>query len=518
VATKLALINDPRYTPFVKRYAFNLVRFAVEVCGMIPTVQQLEILRSVQDPSSRTSVSSGHGIGKTKLLALIGLWHMLCYPNSNTVLTAPKLKTVSEGCWKEFADLKTAISGAAQGWVAEYFEVQASKVYVKNMKLTWWIVPSTAPKGNPESLAGKHNTYLMFLVDEASGVEDASFGVITGALTGGPGNRMLLTSQPTRGTGFFYNTHHELSKEEGGVWTALQFSSIDSILVSDDFIIEKKAQYTEDEWAIKVLGEFRDLAGKYLIGADAIRKCKGRNVIKADEAYGWFTLNDIGGGGYRDDTVMLSAKVIGEGEYGEDARRVQITAAPIVSNSKDPSDFYGDIIEEGGRLSNSMAQIDGGGIGLTVIKQLEKNGFTAFNKIMWGAPNFKIEFKERYVNQRAQATCGLARAISEGRVGFDESVPETVIRKIIKQGSKIPYFYDEKARRYLMSKKEMAAEGLPSPDVFDALAFAFIESAHFNEADGTVLGGTDDGTEKARARAAIIAALEAAETEEVIEA
>lgn len=352
MAQKTVLLDDPRFVEFCFRYAFDLVRFCVEVCNMVPTEQQIDILQSVQAPSSRTTVSSGHGIGKTRLLSVISLWHLLTHPNSNTVLTAPKLKTVSEGCWKEFSDLKTSMLSGMHPWICGYFAVETTKVYVLGMKLSWWIVPATAPKGSPESLAGKHNKFLLFAVDEASGVEDANFGVITGALTGGPGNRMLLTSQPTRGSGFFYSTHHELSKDEGGVWNSFVFSSIDSPIVSDEFLLEKKIQYNEDEWAIKCLGAFRDLAGKYLIGADAIRKCVGRTAIEDGEPFGWFLMCDIGGGGYRDDTVLLAAKVSGNAEYGEDARRVQLVAVPICSNSKDPSDVYGDIITEASRLSN----------------------------------------------------------------------------------------------------------------------------------------------------------------------
>ena len=96
----MRLLDDPRYLPFAARYAFSLARFAAEVVGMMPTHQQLELLDSVSPPGSRTSVRSGHGSGKSRSLAVIALWHLLCYPKSNTMITAPKIEQVRNVAWK----------------------------------------------------------------------------------------------------------------------------------------------------------------------------------------------------------------------------------------------------------------------------------------------------------------------------------------------------------------------------------------------------------------------------------
>jgi hypothetical protein len=94
---------------------------------------------------------------------------------------------------------------------------------------------------------------------------------------------------------------------------------------------------------------------------------------------------------------------------------------------------------EAGLLSNASVLIDAGGIGLGVCKQLDKDGFTNYSKIYWGSPNFKKEYKERYVNQRAQAICGLSRAVQDGRFGVDASIPLSFVKKMVKQGSRVPY-------------------------------------------------------------------------------
>jgi len=65
-----SLLSDQRYIPFVKRYAFDLNRFSIEVCGTIPTFQQFDLFNSISPAGSRTTVSSGHGIGKSRLIAV----------------------------------------------------------------------------------------------------------------------------------------------------------------------------------------------------------------------------------------------------------------------------------------------------------------------------------------------------------------------------------------------------------------------------------------------------------------
>ncbi|TOE56077.1 terminase, partial [Vibrio parahaemolyticus] len=70
-------------------------------------------------------------------------------------------------------------------------------------------------------------------------------GIITGALTG-QDNRILLLSQPTRPSGYFYDTHHKLAKRPGnpdGVYTAITLNSEESPLVTPAFIKMKLAEY-----------------------------------------------------------------------------------------------------------------------------------------------------------------------------------------------------------------------------------------------------------------------------------
>jgi hypothetical protein len=295
---------------------------------------------------------------------------------------------------------------------------------------------------------------------------------------------MAIASQPTRSTGFFYETHHKLSRAEGGVWNNLIFNSEFSPIVSAAFIAEKRSQYTEEEYAIKVQGRFPENSSKYLIGPQAIENCIGRSVIRPGDAWGWILPVDVSGGGWRDESVIPVLQVVGMGEHGPDARRAQLTGVALNSNSQDPAQLHGVIAEEASRRNNANAMVDADGMGLIVCKQLDLQGFSNYRKVKWGRPNFAKELKDRYFNQRAQAICGLSRAVQEGRFGVDTTVPKSFLKKMVTQGSRIPFHWNEKGQRVIMKKEDMRAkENLPSPDVWDALSFAFLEDAHYSIAE-----------------------------------
>ncbi len=498
-----ALSADARWKAFAERYAMDAARFAVEVCGMTSiTWQQVDLFNSVSPFGSRTSVSSGHGTGKTRSFAVIALWHLLCYADSNTYLTAPKLNTLSEGIWKEFSTLKEVIEQGPQGWVAEYFEIKAKKVYVKGASMRWFITCRTAPRGSPENMAGTHGNYLLWLGDEASGIPDANLKVIAGALTD-KRNRFALASQPTRGSGFFYETHHKWAVRNGGLWTSLVFNSEDSPIVSDEFIRDKALEYgSRDsvEYQVKVQGRFPEHSDKYLLGRRSIERLIGEEhrVIGEDEPYGYFLLVDVGGGVYRDKTVGTLVRVIGQGgSEAPEPRRVDVLDIPIYTNSRDWTDAAAMVALEAAKYSNCTVLVDVGGQGIQFAKMLERLGVPLITNVSWGVPNFRKEYRERFINQRAQCNVHLKLAVDNNRISFCDRHQNDMLD----QGSRIPFGFDEKGRWQLMSKIDMQQkEGLPSPDIWDTIAFAFLENAHYIQSEDVQVLAVSERKDDAVAR------------------
>lgn len=472
------LIQDPRYISFVKRYSGNLTLFAKEVCGLELTYQQVEIAQSVNPFGSRTTISSGHGTGKTATYGVIALWHLTCFHGSITAIIAPNIMQVRKQVFKEISLSLKRMKASEFHWVAEEVELLADTVNIKGAKQYWHVLAKTAPKNEPENLAGLHGDYLLIIVDEASGVEDSHFGVLTGALTDNR-NRMVLASQPTRNVGFFYNTHHQLSIPYGGSWNNITLNSELSPIVSETFLREKKLQYSKEQYDIKVRGLFPNKSDGFLLGRSEIDACFGFNPINEDEDWGYVIPIDVGGGDFRDDSVMTVARVIGFGQYGEQARRVFIEEIPIVDNTENTVAFARRAHRESMKFINSTLAIDKGGMGAAFIHNMEDLGASNIHKVVWGNPCFKKDLKDTFVNLRSQAIVCMARAIQEKRFGMAKSVQRKYGARIINELTRIPYDFDSRARYQVKSKADMREMGIPSPDIADTFAFCFLENLHY---------------------------------------
>lgn len=216
-----------------------------------------------------------------------------------------------------------------------------------------------------------------------------------------------------------------------------------------------------------------------------------RRIIEDDEDYGYLILADVGAGEYRDDSVVIVAKVCGNGDIGEDARRVEFIEVPIASNDKKDIDLAGDLINITAQWPNAMLYVDAGGIGATVCRLIERGEGTV-NRIFWGKQCFRKEYKRRFFNQRACAMVRFRDAVRQGRVVFPQNISRRLKEKIIDQGTRLPYHFSESGElRYVIEKKEdMARQGIKSPDLIDAMSFAFLEDASYMSAYGGARTGT----------------------------
>lgn len=494
---RLTILQDSRYPAFVKRYADDPLRFAVECTGLMPSKDQTDLFEAIRPHNARVSVVSGTGTGKTFAYARIALWHLLCHPfarydgkteiGSNTYIGAPIIKTVSEGLWKEMQDTRNHISEGPCSWLNRYYNIQAEKVSVIGYEAQWFITRIAMKKGESIGVAGKHRYWQMVIVDEAAGVPDDHFNVINGTQTQ-PGNRTLLASQGVRNAGFFYDTHHSLSQKNGGAWTSLCFSSERSPFVTEEWLHERELETggrNSVEYQIRVLGRFAQSSSNVLLTrVDLDRGFEQDEAIEPHELYGYMVLVDVAMGEYRDDSVIVVAKVVGYGDNGEDARRVEYVEIPVCSNDKQLLDFAGEVKQVVDSLPNASLYVDAGGVGAALIQTLEREGLVV-NRINWGKPCFRKQYKERFYNQRACAMVRFRDAVRQGRVRFPKGLSPRMRERIIDQGTRLPYHFAEAGglRYKIESKEEMRKNGIKSPDVIDAMSFAFLEDASYMVAD-----------------------------------
>jgi hypothetical protein len=510
------IFNDPRYLDFVGRYHADALAFAVSVCGMLPSKDQIDLFRSISVEGAKVSVVSGTGTGKTSAFGRIALWHLLCHPaakyegkleiGSNTYIGAPRINQVAEGVWKEMNDVKMAILNGPYAWLDDYYEITKTQVYIKGFESQWFITQVAMQQGQSIGVAGKHRYYQLIIIDEAAGVSDAHFEVIEGTQTQ-QGNRTLMASQGVRNAGRFYESHNNLNRKNGGSWDALTFNSEHSPFVTKGWLAEREIETggkDSIEYRIRVLGEFaEDSSCNLLTRSELERAFEPKKIIGEDEPYGLFVLSDVGLGEYRDESVAIVAKVIGIGDFGHDARRVEYIEIPICTNSRNEIDFAGDLVNLVGKLSNATLLVDNGGVGATVNKLIEASGVPVV-KINWGKPCFKKEYQDRFYNRRACAMVRFRDAVKSGRAVFPQGLDRRMREKILLQGARLPYHFAEAGGlRYVMDKKEdMRKAGIKSPDIFDAMSFAWLEDAQsYMVADENTMSRLSTAANKTKAAA-----------------
>lgn len=247
-------MNKPVENPFLalmRRYQNEPVLFAKEVIGIDPDPWQKELLAAVADPKKRRiSVRSGHGVGKSTAVAMAALWHVLMRVPSKTVTTAPTSSQLFDALFAEMKSLAKKLKPPFN----TLLDIKSDRIELKSAPESSFISCRTSRAEQPEALAGVHSMgSILLLADEASGIAEGVFIAASGSMSG-MNCTTVLTGNPTRNTGFFYDTHHRLSDS----WHTMHVSCVDSPRVSDDYVEDMMRRYGEDSpsYHVRVLGNF----------------------------------------------------------------------------------------------------------------------------------------------------------------------------------------------------------------------------------------------------------------------
>ena len=226
-------------------YADHPVEFVEDIIGITPDKEQKKILRSVAK-NQMTSVRSGHGVGKSAVEAWIIIWFMLTRPYPKIPCTAPTQHQLFDILWAEVSKWirNNPVIGDQLVWTKE-------RLYMKSHPEEWFAVARTASK--PDALQGFHAEHLLYIIDEASGVDDTIFEPVLGSLST-PGARLLMCGNPTQLTGFFFDSHHK----NRASYSTFHIDGRNSSRVQKDFINTIVNMYGEDSdvFRVRVAGEF----------------------------------------------------------------------------------------------------------------------------------------------------------------------------------------------------------------------------------------------------------------------
>jgi len=171
--------------------------------------EELERLGAhLQDPDTRyttyrRAISSGHGPGKTTLLAFLAWWNQSTFLDAMTRITANTDRQLTTTTSPEFQRwFRLAIN-------AHWFNVNTSSIKANDDRheQTWRLDFVPWSMENSQAFAGKHNAMrrMMFLFEEASPIPQEIYRVAAGALTdAGTMKIHVIIGNPTLNTGAFY--------------------------------------------------------------------------------------------------------------------------------------------------------------------------------------------------------------------------------------------------------------------------------------------------------------------------
>jgi len=213
----------------LKEWKDSPLQFVVECIGAKPSKQQAHALK-ILPKTKRLSIRSGHGCGKDAFCAWAAIWFSGTRTYPKVPCVAPTAHQLQDVLWSELS------KWLRQSKVASEFVVQKDKIFHKAAPKEWWmraLSPSVkaTKEEQAETLAGLHADHMLIIGDEVSGIKDPTFIPLEGALTQ-EDNRVILISNMTKNTGYFFNTHFDptMSKK----WTKLHWDSRDSELVTED--------------------------------------------------------------------------------------------------------------------------------------------------------------------------------------------------------------------------------------------------------------------------------------------
>ena len=216
------------------------------------------------------TVYSGRGISKTFSLALLTLWFLYTREHARVIVTGPKFDQLKITIWAEIQKwLLRSYLGDELKWTSE-------KLYHQSSPGTWFGRIITAAE--KENISGIHADHVLWLIDEASNVEDEMIENILGGMTDLE-CKIVMTGNPTKVTGMFYKSF-TLDNDN---WFPLQFNSEKSAR-KNKLWFKRMQRYPResDMYRVNVLGLPPQGNPKAVITLTDVCNARDREIRKPD--------------------------------------------------------------------------------------------------------------------------------------------------------------------------------------------------------------------------------------------
>lgn len=411
-------------------------------------VWQREALQALAS-TDRIAVRSGHGVGKTAFLAWVVLWFVLLHLPCRVPITANRQDQLSDVVWAEI-----------QFWYKKLHPALQNLLVITSDKIEWKAAPKdgfavarTARKEAPEAFHGFHAPHMLFVADEASGVDDIIFEVGSGSMST-PGAKILLTGNPTRTSGYFYNAFHK-NRE---MWWRRRVSVLELIeegapWVSPTYPGTVAQEYGQDSnvYRYRVLGDFAVEDDDAVIPRGLIEDATLRDVEPTGQIVWGVDVARFG-----DDSSALVKR-----------RGNAVMDLPIVWQGKDIVQTTGIIVREWNEtkkvLRPKWVTVDSIGVGAGVADNLREHGLPVRDVNVSETSSADEKFvrlrDELWWNAREWFEAKDCRVVEDPR--------------LVEELASVKYTFTPSGKIKAESKDEMKKRGLKSPNVADAFIGTF---------------------------------------------
>jgi len=395
------------------------------------------------------AVASGHGVGKSCLVAWIILWAISTATDTRGVVTANTEVQLKTKTWAELAKWHRLFIGR------DLFKLEATSLASidPERNKTWRVDIIPWSERNPEAFAGLHNQgrRVFMIYDEASSIPDVIWETSEGFLTDENTERLwLVFGNPTRSSGRFRSAFDD------NRWHTTQVDAREVSFTNKNQIQQWADAYGDDSdfFRVRVKGVFPRVGASEFIPSYLVEQARSAEAIS--NRFDPLILGcDIARFG-DDETVIAIRK-------GRDARSI-----PAVRlRGLDTMAVAARIVELATAFRADGVFIDGGGVGGGVVDRCRQLRLDVFD-VQFGSKPTNVDLlarNEKYANRRAEMWGALRAWLPTGAIADDDILADQLVGPT--------YGFNQRDEIQLERKEDMKKRGVTSPDWADALALTF---------------------------------------------
>lgn len=437
------------------QYRSDPVAFVSEVLGVTPDAWQAKALKALLT-EDRLSCRSGHGVGKSAFLSWVTLFWLSTRSGDGckVALTAPTAHQLQDVLFGEISRWYRKMPE----WYRDQLSLKSDRVEVVGKESECFAVARTSRRENPEALQGFHSENMLFIVDEASGVDEKVFETAQGAMSS-EGAKTIMTGNPTRTQGYFYDSFHG----DRDRWHTMKVSCSDSKNVDPSFVEDMKQKYGVDSsvYRVRVEGEFDTEQGDTVIPLSLIENAVERQVeVNPKSAVVW-GLDCARMGGDRTALCKRKGNVLLEPIKWWTGKDLMQTCGLVVAEYKRLENFPDELPEE--------ICVDSIGIGAGVCDRLAELGLPVRGVCVSERPSTD----GKTYNRLRDELWFRAREWFEQR---DCRIPQAC-EELVAELSLPTYHFTSLGKMQVEGKDNMKKRGVRSPDLADAFCLTL---AHEN--------------------------------------